>query len=42
MMAQLHDISRDISREVADECTTSLALRGAVRITDEVKAERSA
>jgi organic hydroperoxide reductase OsmC/OhrA len=34
---QLHDISR----EVADGCTISLALRGVVRITHEVKAEGS-
>ncbi len=33
---------RDVSREVADGCTISLALRGAVRITHEVKAERIA
>lgn len=31
----------DISREVADGCTISLALRGAVRITHEVRADRT-
>jgi lipoyl-dependent peroxiredoxin len=35
--AQLHEISR----EVADGCTISQALRGAVRITHEVRAESS-
>jgi osmotically inducible protein OsmC len=32
---------QDISHEVADGCTISLALRGAVRITHEVRAQSS-
>jgi hypothetical protein len=32
---------QDIGREVAEECTISIVLRGAVPITHEIKAERS-
>ncbi len=31
-----------VAREVAEECTISIALQGAVRITHEIKAERPA